>query len=868
MADRYAIEQEIGSGGMATVYLAEDLKHHRRVAVKVLRPDLAAALGSERFLREIEIAAQLHHPHVLPLYDSGEAGGFLYYVMPYEAGQSLRDKLAKEGELPIGETVRLLRDVVDALGHAHALGVVHRDIKPENILISGQHALVTDFGVAKAVSEATGREKLTTAGVALGTPAYMAPEQAAADPHIDHRADIYAVGVLAYELLAGRPPFTGATPQMVLSAHVTEAAEPVTRYRATVPSVLAELVMRCLEKRPADRWQGAEELLPQLEALMTPSGGITPTATQPVTATRLLARKRRYVVGAVGVAAVALLLVGGWLVGRGSGAAAGGAVDSRSIAVLPFTSARSDEETEAFTVGIHDDIVTQLSKVGALKVMSRTSVLEYRNTTKNMRQIGEELGVANLLEGGVQRAGNQIRINVQLIDARSDEHLWAETYSREWTVANVFGVQSDIAQQVAHALEATLLPEEMERIQTVPTDHPEAYEAYLRGRTHAERGREREESDLAVRFFEQAVVLDPDFAAAWAALARERIWQYWEWTGFDEEPAARAALDRAIELAPDAAETHYAQGFYYYYGSRDYDRALEHFMAADRIHPGTAEAPWAIGLIRRRQGRWEEALSAWERALQLDPRSAMLVSAVGETYRFMRRYEEAARYLDRTISLAPEMQAAYRERFRTELYIANDSVGARRFLEEHRDRIESGSLHDLRATLAYYQGDLRAAIDIDLQHSPSSFRAIAVSCQLLGETELARAYADSLLSRGRMRLQRVPEHYRSVPYRTVLNPYLDISTAHAVLGDTAEAIAAAQRATELLPVARDAVRGLDAVWNLVRVYALLGYENEVLEQLEYLLSVTSFWTRWQFRHDPLLAYLRGNPRFQRLVGRG
>ncbi len=291
LADRYAIERELGSGGMATVYLAEDLKHHRKVAVKVLRPDLAAALGPERFLREIEIAANLTHPHIVPLYDSGEADGFLYYVLPYIEGESLRAKLAREGELPITDAVRILRDVVDALTDAHAHGVVHRDIKPDNVLLTKHHAVVTDFGVAKAVSEATGREKLTTAGVALGTPAYMAPEQAVADPHIDHRADIYAVGAVAYELLTGRPPFTGTTPQMVLSAHVTEVPEPVTKDRRAVPPALAQLVMKCLEKKPADRWQTAEELLPQLEALATPSGGVTPTDTTPVAAVSRLGRR-------------------------------------------------------------------------------------------------------------------------------------------------------------------------------------------------------------------------------------------------------------------------------------------------------------------------------------------------------------------------------------------------------------------------------------------------------------------------------------------------------------------------------------------------------------------------------------------------
>ena len=282
LADRYRIERPLGAGGMATVYLAEDLKHHRHVAVKVLRPDLAATLGPDRFLREIEVAARLQHPHILPLLDSGEADAFLFYVMPFVEGRSLRERLVHEGELPIGEAVRILRDVVDALAHAHRRGVVHRDIKPDNVLLSERHALVTDFGVAKAVSEATGRQRLTTEGVALGTPAYMSPEQAAADAHIDHRADIYAVGALAYELLAGRPPFLGTTPQEVLAAHVTRAVEPVTVHRQTVPPALAQLVMRCLEKKPADRWQSAEEMLPQLEWLTTPSGGVTPTGTQPV----------------------------------------------------------------------------------------------------------------------------------------------------------------------------------------------------------------------------------------------------------------------------------------------------------------------------------------------------------------------------------------------------------------------------------------------------------------------------------------------------------------------------------------------------------------------------------------------------------
>src|SRR3989454_5051041 len=281
LAGRYRVERELGAGGMATVYLAFDVKHHRKVAVKVLRPELAAAVGGDRFTREIETAAQFQHPHVLPLLDSGEASGFLYYVMPYVEGESLRDRLARHGELPIHDAVKILIEITDALAYAHAHGVAHRDIKPDNVLLSGRHALVMDFGVAKALSEATGRQQLTTAGIALGTPAYMAPEQAAADPHLDHRADLYAVGVLGYEMLTGRPPFAAATPQATLAAHVTQTPQPVTEHRPTVPAALNALVMRCLEKHPADRWQTGAEVLQQLEAMATPSGGMVPTSEAP-----------------------------------------------------------------------------------------------------------------------------------------------------------------------------------------------------------------------------------------------------------------------------------------------------------------------------------------------------------------------------------------------------------------------------------------------------------------------------------------------------------------------------------------------------------------------------------------------------------
>lgn len=305
---RYTIEREVGAGGMATVYLALDTKHRRRVAVKVLRHELAVSLGAQRFHREIEVAAQLQHPHILPLLDSGDADGFLYYVMPFVEGESLRGRLAREGELPIHDAVRLLIEVVDALSHAHAKGVVHRDIKPDNVLLSGRHALIVDFGVAKALSEATGRTSLTSIGIALGTPSYMAPEQATADPHIDHRVDIYAVGALAYELLSGHPPFAGRSPQEILAAQVTQTPDPVNKMRASIPPALNDIVMKCLAKRPADRWQSAEQLLAQLEPLLTPSLGTTPAQTRPwsaVSSTPSRSRAFKLAAGALVLAAAA-----------------------------------------------------------------------------------------------------------------------------------------------------------------------------------------------------------------------------------------------------------------------------------------------------------------------------------------------------------------------------------------------------------------------------------------------------------------------------------------------------------------------------------------------------------------------------------
>jgi serine/threonine-protein kinase len=456
LGERYAFERELGTGGMATVFLARDLKHERQVAVKVLREAIAAALGRDRFLREIRIVANLQHPHILPLHDSGEADGFLYYVMPYVAGESLRARLDRDHELPVPEAARLLAEVADALAYAHRNGVVHRDIKPENIMLSGRHALVMDFGIAKAVSDASNTaDKRTTAGLALGTPFYMAPEQAMGDPHVDHRADVYAVGILAYELLTGKPPFHGGTAQSVLSAHVMEAPRSVTLSRPAVPAAFDRAVMKCLEKKPSDRWQTTDELLPVLESFATPSGGMTPTQTRPVSAVAR-PRRRGWLLGA-GAVRVLLLGLAGWvLFGRPQAAGAAGPRPIGRVAVLPLQDLSGSPAPDPFADGLVDALINRLAQGSGPVIVPRSSVMRYRRTELSVAEIARELNADAVVEGTLQRSGDRIRINLQLVEVASDRPLWSQSF--ETKGGDVLALQDSLSGVIARGIAVLLAP--------------------------------------------------------------------------------------------------------------------------------------------------------------------------------------------------------------------------------------------------------------------------------------------------------------------------------------------------------------------------------------------------------------------------
>jgi TolB-like protein/tRNA A-37 threonylcarbamoyl transferase component Bud32 len=661
LADRYVIERELGRGGMATVYLARDLKHHRAVAVKVLHSELAAALGGGRFLKEIQIAAHLQHPHILTLIDSGEAAGFFYYVMPFVDGESLRSKLSREHELSLPESVRILRDVADALSEAHAQGVVHRDIKPDNVLLRGQHAVVTDFGVAKAVSDATGGAHNTTAGVALGTPSYMAPEQAAADAATDHRADIYSFGVMAYEMLAGRPPFTGPTAHAVLSAHMTQAPDPITRHRAAVPAPLADLVMRCLEKKPADRWQKVEEILHQLDAIKTPSTG---TAITHAVGGRFWSKTRVALI----VAAVAVIVALGYALqsGRMSGKAAVARIPM--LAVLPMVNLGSAEE-EYFADGMTEELMGRLSKLSGLNVIARTSTNQYKKTAKSIPQIAKELAADYLIEATVrwekQPNGGRVRITPRLVRAKDGSTVWTEQYDKPYGSA-IFDMQSDIAERVADALSVVLLTPERKAVTAKPTANPQAYDYFLR----AQAVRDADDWDkqrAALQLYEAAVKLDPTFALAHAGVANMHVIMSVGYdsslpSGFTLErrgQLAKEAAERALTLDPNLTRAHMVLGWYYQVVVGDSSRAKEQSKYIERGDPNDPEALVDRGWMRLTTGDRAAGLGDFERAATLDPRNPTRLRTVGFGFLAAKDYQSAEAYADRAIAVAPALAGGY-----------------------------------------------------------------------------------------------------------------------------------------------------------------------------------------------------------------
>ena len=580
---------------MATVYLAQDCKHDRVVALKVLHPDLAASLGPDRFLREIKLAARLNHPHILPLFDSGAADGFLYYVMPYVEGESLRERLDREQQLPVEEALHHTRAIASALDYAHRQSVVHRDIKPENVMLYEGEAMVMDFGIAKAVS-AAGSETLTQTGMMVGTPAYVSPEQAAGEVNLDGRSDQYSLACVLYEMLSGERPFTGATAQAVLAKRFTETVRPLRTIRGAIPEYVERAVARAMSTDAGGRFATAAMFAQALA-----SGLTTPTDTQTIPQPVVSAAK--------------------------------------SVAVLPFANMSADPDNEYFTDGMAEEIINALTKIQSLRVASRTSAFAFKGKNEDIGDIGRKLKVSTVLEGSVRKMGNRLRITAQLVNVADGYHLWSERYDRE--MEDVFAIQDDISQAIVRALRVILSEGEKKQIEKArPAVNVEAYDFYLRGRQYFHQLR-RKSLEYARQMFNRAIEIDHEYARAYAGVADScsMLYMYFDAREFNIRQADIAS-QKALELEPELAEAHLARGIAVALSKR-FDEAEREFETAMRLDPKLFEAPYFFGRTRTAQGRFADAVKLFERASALRPEDFQATSFLAQSYASMGMTGEA-----------------------------------------------------------------------------------------------------------------------------------------------------------------------------------------------------------------------------------
>jgi len=649
----YALERELGGGGMSRVFVAVEKTLGRTVVVKVLPPELAHAVSIERFRREIAMAARLQHPHIVPLLTAGETDGLPYYTMPFIDGESLRARLVRVGELPLPDIMRMLRDVAGALAYAHERGVVHRDIKPENVLLTRQHALVADFGVAKALSASTmaGPTSSTSLGVALGTPAYMAPEQAAADPTMDGRADLYALGAMTYEMLTGSPPFAGRSAQATLAAHAKETATPVEMRRTATPPALAALVKQLLEKCPADRPQTADAVLATVESISTTSGSMPPftpaKAKRRVPAWAVLSVAAVLAIGAI--AAMAKRRSGDADMGAMVGMSSGGEIAARSIAVLPFANVGKDTATEYFADGMADELTTALARVPGLKVAARSSSFTFRDQSVGAQHVGKTLHVGNVLEGSVRREGGRLRVTAQLVNTTTGLATWSDSYERE--MKDVFQVQDELTHAIIAALYPTLASAAHDTAETARlalahaprgTSDLSAYDLFLQGRHYFGSGG-APSLWKAIGFFQEAIAADSTFARAHAALAMsyDLLPDYGGARADSVIPLAEGHAEQALALDPGLADAHLALGDVRVHQWRwaDAERELDRSVTLDPSNPTVHlwHAELLLGM-----GEVAEAVSHAKMAQALDPLTATTNQTLSRTLLDARKYGEAA----------------------------------------------------------------------------------------------------------------------------------------------------------------------------------------------------------------------------------
>lgn len=629
LADRYTVERLIGHGGMATVHLAEEIKHRRKVAIKVLKHEFSQSVGAERFMREIGIAAQLSHPHIVPLIDSGESDGSLYYVSPYVPGGSLRDRLNREKKLSVDDTLRIATIVGAALDYAHRHGFVHRDVKPENILFADDQAMLADFGIAHVAT--TNGEPLTLGGLALGTPEYMSPEQASGEREIGVAGDVYGLACVVYEMLAGEPPFKGDTPRATMAKQVTERARPLRVLRPDAPAGFEKVLEKALAKDPVQRYASVLEFCDALK--------------------RARSEPHRPF-----------------------------AVTTRTIAVLPFVNSSPDPDNEYLSDGITDELINALAKVRGLRVASRTSVFALKGKAQDVRAIGALLEAHEVLEGSVRRSGDNLRINVQLSSTEDGHLLWSERYDRK--LHDVFAIQDEIARTIVTQLRSTSFADLGTTAPDRHTGNVQAYGLYLRGR-YAWNKRTSAGVYEGIRYFEEAIALDPTYALAYTGLADSYSLHldYRNVPVHEGHQKAKFYAKKAIALDDSLAEAHASLAWSLFVYDWAWEEAAREFRRAIELDPQYAPAHQWYAFMLASQQKFDEALLEGHTAQENDPSSVSVRRSLGYAYLYARKYEPARYHLDRAIAMNPEAEESYRIQGMV-LTFLKDYAAAERMLRE------------------------------------------------------------------------------------------------------------------------------------------------------------------------------------------
>ena len=857
LAERYEIRRTLGVGGSAIVYAAEDRKHGRSVAIKVLHPEIAASLGAARFAREIELAARLQHPNIVPLYESGEAAGGLYYVMPLVEGDTVRDRLEREGRLSVQDAVRITSDVAHALGYAHAHGVVHRDIKPANILLTAGAASVADFGIARVIG-ALPASRITGTGLAIGTPHYMSPEQAEGTSEVGPGSDIYSLACVTFETLTGTPPFGGPTTQAIIAGHWSGEIPYVSEVNRLVPSAVDAVLRRALAKRPEDRHATAEAFADEL-------GRAATEGTTSVRAALARAiRRRRGTAAAVAAVGVLTVAVAAWATLRGDGDAL------PRVVVMPF---EIEGETDRdFAEGMVDEISDRMASISGITLISRSSAARYDRRGKSVRDIGRDFGARYVLDGvirhrrGTGAAG--VRIVSALSDAESDQELWSEPFDASMHPDSLLQIQTRIAQRVVDQTHVKLLPREATLLRAARTSDPEAYAFYLRGLAFQSRRYDPEAIRRAGEMFRSAVETDPKFALAHAKLADVEIFAFRQ---FDRSPGrldrARRAVADAIALDSSLAEARLARAtlaFWLVGDAAAIERDLEFVRG---IRPNDAEMLWMLGTLQRRQAHWERAIATFERARELNPRSELYCIELAGTHMMRRDYDRALRYVDTTIALAPQSLAPYLQQSFIHSLLG-DSTTAARVIAESVSRFGAGTVLALvlprfRDVLGRSGGVLFAAVDSlrmgQLSIDSGAYYLAKAEVRTLARRPGAAAYYDSARAvwSARVRLQ---------PGESVA--HMELAYSLAGLGRREEALSEAAIALALNPPERDAWSGVIRLDHAMRVAAAVGADSLVLVRVGELLARPSTLSRSLIRVDAAFARLRTDPRFRKLASGG